>query len=297
MQVSRSRQLICVSSGASMPFLRSGKYSSLSLHCVSANGNAASELRRKRGTFVSFATKYRSETYYVEKWGGRKEEEEEEEEEVEEAWKGAIIVKRSVGHMEYSTTLERVGLSNLSSHVSKSTAESMGLAMATRVSTDYSPPTGTPLLVSLDTTRKKTGDLLLHGLIRTFISLPCNRCAEQAAHRVFSNFCLLLHEKPLKEPDQMTKVNSGDLDNDEDEEEELDQMYFPLEEKEIDISKYIRDIVHLEVTVDSVCDHNCKGLCLKCGTNFNKSTCKCRAQKKAILYEPSQILKKQMQQR
>lgn len=80
-----------------------------------------------------------------------------------------------------------------------------------------------------------------------------------------------------------------------------DQLYFPAEEKEIDISKHIRDIVHVEITINAVCDANCKGLCLRCGTNLNRSNCGCGG---AMTPEkgkgnggPLKELRKQMQQK
>ena len=76
-----------------------------------------------------------------------------------------------------------------------------------------------------------------------------------------------------------------------------DQLYFPPGEKEIDISKHIRDMVHLEITINAVCDPRCKGICLKCGTNLNASSCNCREEVKEKGYGPLGNLRKQMQQK
>uniref|UniRef100_A0A0C9RPP2 TSA: Wollemia nobilis Ref_Wollemi_Transcript_28736_1118 transcribed RNA sequence n=1 Tax=Wollemia nobilis TaxID=56998 RepID=A0A0C9RPP2_9CONI len=199
-------------------------------------------------------------------------------------WEGAIMYKRSASHthLEYCTTLERLGLSSLSSQLSMSTASQTGFRVT------ENGDSGTPVQISIDVTRKRR-DLQLDGLLRTFITLPCYRCGEAAAKLVFSNFCLLLREDPIDEADEMdTTVGFGKDKaktayvsfDEEDHEEELDfdlddQMYFPRGEKEIDISKYIRDIVHLENSMTALCDLNCKGSCVNCGTNFNKGTCKC----------------------
>ncbi|OAY83829.1 hypothetical protein ACMD2_06294 [Ananas comosus] len=139
-------------------------------------------------------------------------------------------------------------------------------------------PIETPVLVSVDVARRKRR-LRLDGIVRTVITLGCNRCAEPAAECVFSNFALLLSEDPIKEPEE---INMGTLlgedragDNDDESIDIDDQLYFPAEVKEIDISKHIRDIVHVEITINAVCDVNCKGLCLRCGTNLNRSSCSC----------------------
>lgn len=223
-------------------------------------------------------------------------------------WEGAVVYKRnsSVTNLEYCTTLERLGLGKLSTKVSRSRASVMGLRVTKDVK-DY--PDGTPVLISLDVTRKKQ-KLRLDGIIRTVIALGCNRCGEPAAESIFSNFSLLLSEEPIKEPEilDMGVVFGEDkfksFGNVEEEMEDddawiplEDQLYFPPEEKVMDISKQIRDLVHIEITINVVCDPKCKGLCLKCGANLNVNSCSCHMQKvEEKRYGPLGGLKKQMQQ-
>ncbi|XP_033510066.1 large ribosomal RNA subunit accumulation protein YCED homolog 1, chloroplastic [Nicotiana tomentosiformis] len=222
-------------------------------------------------------------------------------------WEGAVVYKRnsSVTHLEYCTTLERLGLGKLSTRVSRSRASVMGLRVTKDVK-DY--PDGTPVLISLDVTRKKQ-KLRLDGIIRTVLSLGCNRCGEPAAESIFSNFSLLLSEEPIKEPETHMGVMFGEdkfksFGHGEEEMEDddawidlEDQLHFPPEEKVIDISKQIRDLVHIEITINAVCDSKCKGLCLKCGSNLNISSCSCHMRKvEEKGYGPLGGLKKQMQQ-
>ncbi|XP_077247027.1 BTB/POZ domain protein, putative (DUF177) [Tasmannia lanceolata] len=209
-------------------------------------------------------------------------------EDVGSPWEGAIIYKRdpSISHIEYCTTLERLGLEKLSADVSRSRAAEMGLRV-TRGVKDY--PLGTPVQISVDITRKKK-KLKLDGIVRTVITLGCNRCAEPTAECIFSNFTLLLTEEPIEEPDTISMgtifgedkfkktYGSSEDEDDEDSIDLDDQLFFPAEEKEIDISKHIRDIVHLEITITSICDPSCKGVCLNCGTNLNRSSCNCSKQ-------------------
>ncbi|KAF5182348.1 hypothetical protein FRX31_028064 [Thalictrum thalictroides] len=88
-------------------------------------------------------------------------------------WEGALVYKRDpkVTHLEYCTTLERLGLGKFSTEVSKTRASIMGLRV-TKAVKDY--PLGTPVLVSVDVCRKKH-KLRLDGIIRTVLSLGCNR--------------------------------------------------------------------------------------------------------------------------
>lgn len=89
-------------------------------------------------------------------------------------WEGSVMYKRnaSVTHVEYCTTLERLGLGRLSTEVSKRRASAMGLRVTKDVK-DY--PDGTPVQVSVDVARKKK-KLRLDGIVRTVITLGCNRC-------------------------------------------------------------------------------------------------------------------------
>lgn len=95
------------------------------------------------------------------------------EDETGSPWEGAVIYKRnaSISHVEYCTTLERLGLGNLSTEVSKSKASVMGLRV-TKAVKDY--PQGTPVQISIDITRKKQ-KLRLDGIIKTVIALTCCR--------------------------------------------------------------------------------------------------------------------------
>ncbi|VFR01327.1 unnamed protein product [Cuscuta campestris] len=206
-----------------------------------------------------------------------------EEEEEESPWEGAVVYGRnpSVSHLEYCTTLERLGLGKLSTEVSRSRASLMGIRVTKDV-TDY--PEGTPVLVSLEATIKQR-KIRLDGIIRTVITLGCNRCGEPAAVSVFSNFSLLLSEEPpVEEPETLDmgiiigSKKSGSIEDREDDDSLIDiedQLHFPAEKRSIDISKHIRDRVHLEITLNAICDPQCKGLCLKCGTNLNIRSCKC----------------------
>jgi hypothetical protein len=99
--------------------------------------------------------------------------EEEDAEDMESPWEGAIIYKRnsSISHVEYCTTLERLGLGKLSTEISKSRASVMGLRV-TKAVKDY--PLGTPVQISIDVTKKKKR-LRLDGIIKTVITLGCYR--------------------------------------------------------------------------------------------------------------------------
>ncbi|MBA0557267.1 hypothetical protein Golob_014345 [Gossypium lobatum] len=234
------------------------------------------------------------------------EDEEEDFENVESPWEGAVMYKRnpSVTHMEYCTTLERLGLGKLSSVVSKSRASLKGLRVTKDVK-DF--PDGTPVQISIDVTRKKQ-KMRLDGIVKTVITLGCNRCGEPVAECIFSNFSLLLTENPIEEPEiidigatfEQGFKSSHASNRAEDDDASIDWddwLYFPPERKEIDISKHIRDLVHLEITINAVCDPSCKGICLECGTNLNTCSCNCSDNVKDNGFGPLGILRKQMKKK
>ncbi|KAF3341267.1 hypothetical protein FCM35_KLT10111 [Carex littledalei] len=149
----------------------------------------------------------------------------------------------------------------------------------------------TPVALSIDVTRRK-GRIRLDGILRTVIALDCHKCLASSARCVYLNFSILLSEQPVGEsPDDdldtveelfdEAKTNKimferkgayGDEDHDI---EWDDRLYFPPGEKEIDISKHVRDFIHLEVTRNILCSPNCKGVCLMCSTNLNVGNCTC----------------------
>ncbi|XP_047171513.1 large ribosomal RNA subunit accumulation protein YCED homolog 1, chloroplastic isoform X1 [Vigna umbellata] len=218
-------------------------------------------------------------------------------------WEGAVVYKRnaSILHLEYCTTLERLGLAKLSTDLSKTRAAAMGLRV-TKAVKDF--PNGTPVQISVDVTRKKK-KLRLDGIIKTVITLLCNRCCMPSAESIFSEFSLLLTDEPIEEPETIDmgvifgeeKLTNGGKDDEDDALIDLeDQLYFPSLDNQIDISKNIRDRVHLEITMNSVCDPGCKGMCLKCGQNFNTGNCSCSKEEvKEKSYGPLGDLKEKMQ--
>jgi hypothetical protein len=99
-------------------------------------------------------------------------------------WEGALVYRRdaAVHHLEYASTLERLGLGDLSSHHSRARAAAMGLGTL-----DQPQPQTTPVLVSLDVARRR-GRLRLDGIVRTVITLGCFRSNTTHTPLSFINF-------------------------------------------------------------------------------------------------------------
>lgn len=126
-----------------------------------------------------------------------------------------------------------------------------------------------------------------------FIFIFSIRCLGPAAQCLYLNFSILLCEEPIGDPDDdldtveelfdeaLSKKNMFEgkgAYQGEDEDQDIewdDRFYFPPGEKEIDLSKHFRDMIHLEVNMDVLCSPNCKGVCLMCSTNLNVGNCTC----------------------
>jgi Large ribosomal RNA subunit accumulation protein YceD len=129
-------------------------------------------------------------------------------------------------------------------------------------------------------------------LVQTYVFIFSIRCFASAAQPVYSNFSFLLSEAPIAEPSSDNEDTIEEMFNEgkthknmremegthEDEDRDIewdDRLHFPAGEREIDISKQVRDIIHLEVNMNVVCSANCKGVCLQCGSNLNLVKCTC----------------------
>ncbi|CAM6125782.1 unnamed protein product [Calypogeia fissa] len=224
----------------------------------------------------------------------------EEQSQAAEPWLGAVIFKRSGhnSHYEFNTSLERLGLRKLSTASSRALANSMGLNAASSAA----PATEecTPVNISIDVSRDEDSkDLRLDGIARTTISLCCNRCLLPVVERIFASFNLLLTEKPVLEPTQqrigvVLGENGPGNDGPQLDLELDDKLHFPREAKEIDLSKYFRDSVHLEIPYKSLCSIQCAGLCFTCGVNLNSRTCDCKDVNVKPSWGPLEQLRKQM---
>ncbi|XP_024519064.1 large ribosomal RNA subunit accumulation protein YCED homolog 1, chloroplastic-like [Selaginella moellendorffii] len=175
----------------------------------------------------------------------------------------SVTYKRSAvqSHFECQTTLENLGLKQFSSKVSRTLATSMGVLPG-----GADPATATPVGVSYDVTKDKSGDLKLNGIVKTAVCVLCDS--------------VLLSRTPVEEP---TEPSIGVVLGEEPEPGEPvldidldDKFHFPDEVKVMDLSSYIRDTVHLDVPYFSICSSICKGLCTRCGLNLNTSECTCR---------------------
>lgn len=103
---------------------------------------------------------------------------------------------------------------------------------------------------------EKTDHMItLNGKVSGVLELTCSRCLKKFAHAINININERFTDKKI-------------VDCDED--------IFFINDGYIDITQIIENNIILALPIKRLCKENCKGLCPKCGTNLNDSTCNCK---------------------
>lgn len=86
------------------------------------------------------------------------------------------------------------------------------------------------------------GGIVLNGQVSTKTACTCGRCLNKFNSEISAKIC---------------------------------HFYEKDDAPELDISEDVREDLLLEIPMNPTCSDNCRGLCLKCGQDLNKKTCKC----------------------
>ena len=109
------------------------------------------------------------------------------------------------------------------------------------------------------------------GRVTTRLQLECGRCLEPFESAVDSPFELRYIPLPVT-------VGEPALENAEREVAEDDLTTAFYKEDSIDLGALMHEQFVLALPMKPLCRETCKGLCVHCGTNFNKETCNCAPQ-------------------
>ena len=88
---------------------------------------------------------------------------------------------------------------------------------------------------------------------------PCSRCLEPSIHKMKSILNGILIE------------GKEEIDSEDDNFDE--KLYY--ENDQLNLKDYILNQIVASLPMKSLCDENCKGLCVSCGEDLNKNTCDC----------------------
>lgn len=99
----------------------------------------------------------------------------------------------------------------------------------------------------------EAGVVQIDYTVRFVLKLPCDRCLD-----IFTRNCEYSFHEVL--------VNDETPENDE---------YIPVPGCKLDLDELVLSDILLSLPVKQLCAEDCKGLCPKCGVNWNHDTCHC----------------------
>lgn len=102
------------------------------------------------------------------------------------------------------------------------------------------------------------------GTARTALEMACGRCLEPFRVPVHANFDLRY----------VPEVQNTGEDEQEIGDEDLATAYH--REGLIDVIELLREQFQLALPMKPLCSADCKGLCVECGANLNRTTCGCQ---------------------
>ncbi|MBQ8682528.1 MAG: DUF177 domain-containing protein [Selenomonadales bacterium] len=109
--------------------------------------------------------------------------------------------------------------------------------------------------IVVDGTISYTGRLFqVSGSISFLAERVCDRCLESFTKQMVLPFDEVYQEDTAEKKEEDAIIFEGTV---------------------IDLSMVVREMVVLADFSKALCDENCKGLCLKCGTNLNEQDCQC----------------------
>lgn len=121
---------------------------------------------------------------------------------------------------------------------------------------------------------KSQHQIVVNCNLTIFAQLNCDRCNSDFTKDLNSEFTLTyLFEKE-------------DVDN-----TDLNVKYLSLTDDKIDLTEDVIDYAKLSLPMKKLCLEDCKGLCVKCGTNLNQNNCGCNEDIENPVWEPLLKLK------
>lgn len=116
----------------------------------------------------------------------------------------------------------------------------------------------------INVSKSGDGSVVLEGEVRLFLNSPCDRCGKSCGKDVCSDFVYILKN----ETDSSLTVQEMECI-----EEEINTLY--LQEPVVDVCSILREQFYLNIPESWICDENCKGLCLVCGSVLTSEDCDC----------------------
>lgn len=111
------------------------------------------------------------------------------------------------------------------------------------------------------------GEMRIHGKLTVKMEAPCDRCLEPAAVAIDREFDLTYA------PAAAQRQAGGEKEV----EEAAVEVGF-YEGSGLELNDVLREVVLLDLPMQTVCREDCKGICPSCGGNRNQQMCDCHAE-------------------
>lgn len=121
-----------------------------------------------------------------------------------------------------------------------------------------------PFELLINVSKNGNGSVVLIGKMELSFNLPCDRCGKSCNKEVCSDFVYILKN----ETDSSLTVQEMECI-----EEEINTLY--LQEPIVDVCAILREQFYLNIPESRICDEDCKGLCLVCGSVLTSKNCDC----------------------
>ncbi|MFN2442481.1 MAG: DUF177 domain-containing protein [Thermoanaerobaculia bacterium] len=128
-------------------------------------------------------------------------------------------------------------------------------------------------------------EFVLSGAVEYTADLLCSRCLDPFPFAIRSDFHLTYLPRPAAE-------SAESLEEVEVAGEQLDEEYY--EEPHIDLQPVILEQVQLSLPMKALCDEGCKGLCVVCKGNRNRSACECAVEESDSRWDALRGIREQL---
>ena len=127
---------------------------------------------------------------------------------------------------------------------------------------------------TVDMLRTPSG-ILVTSAIQTTVNSNCSRCLTRSDESVNVD----LEEEFIPTLDVLTGTEVDNF-------EELGENYRIDKNHILDLQDTIRDYVSMATPMKPICNENCSGICVTCGSNQNETICTCKQQQRDIRWDP-----------
>ena len=115
-----------------------------------------------------------------------------------------------------------------------------------------------PLTVDLRANQARSGEIVVRGTVVGTLAQECRRCLDPLEVSLREEVIFV-----FAPPDVLGAEEDGEV------------RVLPLGAREVDLAKAVREEVILAAAPYPLCDPECRGLCPRCGADWNKTTCAC----------------------